>query len=53
LKITSSQKKIKLAEQHDTLAYADDLKIARAHAALFILIKAEYIVSAAAIIVMT
>lgn len=41
LKITSSQKKIKLAEQHDTLAYADDLKIARAHAALFILIKAE------------
>ena len=41
LKIKSSQKKIKLAEQHDTLAYADDLEIARAHAALFILIKAE------------
>lgn len=53
LKITSSQKKIKLAEQHDTLAYADDLKIARAYAALLYSSRLKYIVSAAAIIVMT
>jgi hypothetical protein len=53
LKITSSQKKIKLAEQHDTLAYADDLKMCVLMLPFLYSSRLKYIVSAAAIIVMT